>query len=84
MEEEMPSQQTSAAPTRKVTAGGTGGAIVIVIVFILNTYKVLPGGAQVTGEVAAALTTIISFAVSYLVPPSRRDQVATTETALGT
>ena len=76
----MAIQQTSAAPTRKVTAGGTAGAISIIIVFILNTYKLLPGGVQVTGEVAAALTTVISFIVSYVVPPSHQDQLTSTTT----
>jgi hypothetical protein len=68
-------KQESAAPTAKVFYGGVAGAISFVVVWLLNTLKVLPGGAQIPGEVASALTTIFTFVVSYLVPPSASDRV---------
>jgi hypothetical protein len=61
--------------TNKVMAGGIAGAVTTIIVFMLNTFKILPGGTQITGEVASALTTVIMFAVSYWVSPSMNDQV---------
>ncbi len=69
-------KQVSAVPTTKVISGGVAGAISVVIVWALNSFKVLPGGTQIPGEIASALTTIISFAVSYFVPPSERDHIA--------
>jgi len=67
-------KMASNAPTRKVTAGGLAGAIVIIIVFVLNTY-VLPLDKPITGEIAAAITTVLSFVVSYFVRPSPSDTV---------
>jgi len=32
-------------------------------------------GPQITGEVSAAITTVLSFIVAYLVPPAASDQV---------
>lgn len=69
-------KQASDAPTTKVISGGIAGAISAVIVWILNAFDLLPGGTQIPGEIASALTTIVSFIVSYLVPPSQRDQIA--------
>jgi hypothetical protein len=67
-------KQQDAVPTRKVTAGGIAGAASILIVFLLNTY-ILPPDKPLTAEIAAALTTILSFAIAYLVPPAATDQV---------
>ncbi len=61
-------------PTRKVGAGGATGALTLIIVWVLNSF-VLPPDRQITGEIAAAITTILSFAVSYLVPPAPVDKV---------
>jgi hypothetical protein len=60
--------QNSAAPVRKVSAGGIAGALSIVLVFVLGSM-----GVDVTAEVAAALTTIISFAAGYLTPAAATD-----------
>jgi len=62
------------APIRKVTAGALGGAIVAVLVWYLNSF-VLEPDQQITGEVAAALTTIVTFLIGYFVPPSAKDEV---------
>ena len=67
-------KQESAAPTRKVVAGGVAGAIATIAVFALNTY-VLPTEKPITAEIAAALTTVLSFVISYLVPPAAADQI---------
>ena len=68
-------RQSSSAPTTKVVSGGIAGAISAVAVWILNAFKVLPNGTQIPGEIASALTTIVSFVVSYLVPPSGKDRI---------
>jgi len=70
--------QPTSVPTRKVLAGGLAGAISTILVFALNSYVLAPKGSQlITGEVAAALTTVLSFLVSYFVPPSSDESVAT-------
>ena len=66
------------APVRKVTAGALGGAIVTVLVWYLNTF-VLEPDKRITGEVAAALTTIVTFLVGYFVPPSAKDVIVAAE-----
>ena len=66
--------QKNSRPTRKVTAMGVSGAITLVLVWILNTY-VLPPRPPITGEIATALTTIVGFVVSYVVPPSQSDGI---------
>jgi hypothetical protein len=68
-------KQQSMAPTRKVMAGGAIGAAITILVWVLNAFKLLPQGQQIPAEVAAALTTLVSFAVSYFVPPAPADQV---------
>jgi hypothetical protein len=62
-------------PTRKVFTGGLAGAITLIVIWILNNFDLLPGGRDVPGEVAAAVTTITAFVLSYIVPPSARDQI---------
>ena len=68
-------KQQSAAPTSKVFYGGVAGAVSVVVVWVLNAFKILPGGTQIPGEIASALTTIFTFLVSYIVPPSTNDTV---------
>jgi fluoride ion exporter CrcB/FEX len=60
-------------PIRKVTAGGAAGAITTIVVWILNTFVLQQENQQITAEIAAAITTLISFAVSYYVHPGRND-----------
>jgi hypothetical protein len=67
-------KQVDAAPTRKVIAGGVAGAIAVIAVFALNTY-VLPADKPLTADIAVAVTTVLSFLISYLVPPAASDQV---------
>jgi hypothetical protein len=71
-------KQQSAAPTRKVMAAGVIGAVITIVVWVVNTFKLLPQGQQVPAEVATAITTVASFIVSYFVPPAPTDQVVPT------
>lgn len=52
--------QKSAAPTRKVMAAGLAGALVTVLVGVLNVFNV-----EVPAEVSSALVTVISFVAAY-------------------
>jgi Mg/Co/Ni transporter MgtE len=58
---------TSYAPSRKVGSGALTGAVSIILVWVLNSF-VFTGGTKITGEIASALTTILTFLVSYFVP----------------
>jgi putative flippase GtrA len=61
----------SAAPVRKVAAGGIAGAITVIIVWIASAaFKI-----NIPPEVASAITIIVAFVVSYLVPPAANDVV---------
>lgn len=53
--------QPNAIPTAKVAATGVGGAVATIIIWLLGLF-----GVAVSGEVAAALTTIIAFASGYM------------------
>lgn len=66
---------TTNVPTRKVAAGGLAGAIVTVIMMLLAKFN--PDLANWPDGFEAALTTIISFAVSYLTPPAAAETVVT-------
>jgi hypothetical protein len=68
-------RQQDAVPTRKVLAGGLAGALTTIVVFILNSYVIGQGVPKITGDIGAALTTVLSFLISYLVPPASKDQI---------
>ena len=59
--------KTSYLPSRKVGAGALAGALSVILVWIINTF-VLTGSVKITGEVASAITTILTFLVGYFVP----------------
>lgn len=68
--------QSTAAPVRKVLAGGVAGAFTTVVVFVLNNYVLEPHNLKlITGDVGAAITTVLSFVVSYFIPPSPNEAV---------
>jgi lipopolysaccharide export LptBFGC system permease protein LptF len=69
---EIKYQMKTNIPSRKITAGGLGGAITTLIVWILNTF-VLAQEQQISGEAAAAFTTIITFILGYFVSPGEQD-----------
>lgn len=50
-------------PTRKVVAGSVAGALTTLLVVAIEGL----GGVEVSPEVAAALTTLLSFATAYAV-----------------
>lgn len=58
---------SSYVPTRKVGASALAGALSVILIWITNTF-VLTGTTKVTGEVASAFTTILTFLVGYFVP----------------
>ncbi len=64
----MPRMQTN-VPSQKVTVGVLAGSLTTIVIWALKSVIVIPG------EVAAAITTVLTFAVSYFVPPSARDQI---------
>lgn len=70
-------KQQSATPTRKVGAGALAGALSAIIVWILNT-MVLGADRQIPAEIGMMLTTVLTFLVSYLVPPGDGDGVTAT------
>ncbi len=67
-------KQGSATPIRKVTAGGIAGAVTTIAVWALNAY-VLPAQKPLPPEIAAAVTTVLSFMVAYMVPPAATDGI---------
>jgi hypothetical protein len=56
--------QPSAVPTRKITAAGLGGAVTIILVWIVHTLA----NVDVPPEVASSFTTLVAFALGYWVP----------------
>jgi Na+/proline symporter len=64
----QPSVPTN-TPVRKVTFGAVSGALVTLIVGILNGYVPFFEKKPISGEISGAATTVVSFLVSYLVPP---------------
>jgi len=57
--------QPTWAPTRKVSAAGIGAVVSLVLIWILQT--ALPD-LVIPEAIAAAIGSIISFALAYLVP----------------
>jgi len=54
-------------PSRKVGGSALAGALSVVLVWIINAF-VLTGPVKITGEVASAITTILTFLVGYFIP----------------
>ena len=65
----------SAKPARKVWVAALAGAATTVLVFLLELIPDLKG--KIPAGVSAALVTILSFLLSYFIPPSKDDQVVT-------
>ena len=64
-------QMQSAAPANKVIWGGVCGAAITIIVWIIESVA----NTKVPSTVALAMSTVLTFLVSYLVPPAQRDQI---------
>lgn len=60
------------APARKVIGSALAGALTTIAIYVLNTYIL---AIPLPGEVSAAVATVITFAVGYLLPPAERDQI---------
>jgi len=58
----------SAAPIRKVTAGGVGAAVTTIVIWVLSLFNI-----TMPVVVAGALITVISFGVAYLVPSAPKE-----------
>ena len=58
-------------PSQKVTAGALAGALTTIAIYVVKA----AGGPEIPGEIGAAITTVLTFIVSYLVPPAARDRV---------
>ena len=61
---------SSNLPTRKLQVGVITGAVVTIIIWILNR-----NGADIPPEIATAILTIVAAVLTYIVPPSVNDQV---------
>src|SRR5205809_2606558 len=55
-------------PTNKVIAGGISGAVVVIVIYVLNTY-LLPNN-KIPAEVSSAITVVVGFVCSYFTKPS--------------
>jgi uncharacterized membrane protein YjjB (DUF3815 family) len=58
-------------PIRKIQVAALGGAISTLVVFLMEQY----GHVQIPAAVATAITTILSFLISYFVPPAAQDNI---------
>jgi hypothetical protein len=61
----------SEKPARKVWVGGLAGATIAIVVGLVR----MIGGPSIPGEISAAITTVLTFLASYLVPPASDDQI---------
>ena len=73
--------QSTYQPVRKVTAGVFTGALVTFTVLILNTYNPFfrQNDNKISGEMAGAATTVLTFIVSYLIPPGKEETLVKKE-----
>lgn len=62
-------RQSSSRPTNKVIAGSVGAAIATIIIYIVELWF----GETLPLKVTTAATTVVTFGVGYLVPPSEAD-----------
>lgn len=62
-----PDLPPSRMPQRKVAAGTLAGALAALVVWGLDAFA----GVRMSGESAAALVTVLSFAVAYMVPSEK-------------
>ena len=72
-------QSNSAKPVQKVTAGLLAGAITTILVYAIS----MLAQVEIPPTVAAAITTLITFLISYMVPPGPDEQVVRVEPAPG-
>lgn len=68
--------QPTYQPVRKVTVGAFTGALVTLTVLIVNDFVIEEGKQKISGEITGAATTVLTFIVSYLVPPGKEETIA--------
>ncbi len=56
-------QVAAVAPTRKVTAAGLAGALMVGVAYVLRRY-----GVELSAEEASALTVVLTVLAGYLTP----------------
>jgi hypothetical protein len=61
----------SLKPARKVWVGSIVGATTTLVVALIEAI----GNTKIPGTIAVSISTVLSFIVSYVVPPSDNDQV---------
>ena len=64
-------RSASAKPVRKVAAGTLAAALTTIIVWMLQAIFAI----KIPPEVAAALTTVVGFAIAYLTPPGSGETI---------
>lgn len=62
----------SKLPARKVWVAAVANATVVLIAAIVNA---IADGTPVSGEIAGSAMTVISFLLSYFIPPAKDDQI---------
>lgn len=67
----------NAGVVQKVAIGALVGSLVTILVWGLDTFAPLFVAHPVPAEIAAALTTILTFVASYLTAPGARESVET-------
>ena len=60
-------------PNRKVGVGAAAGAITVILVWTLNTFAL--SQTPIPPETASAITTVITFIVSYFVPERPQERI---------
>lgn len=63
-------RMATAKPARKVAAGGLGGAVSVIVIACLQHFAKL----NIDPTLASAITIVISFVLSYLIPPGAGDE----------
>lgn len=61
--------EKSAKPIRKINAVAISGFTITVVTWLVTEYA----NIELTPDVAAAITTLVTFGIGYLVPDSRVD-----------
>lgn len=64
-------RQVSPAPTAKVMVGAMCGAVSMIAAWCMKQFAHI----DVPAEIAIAFSTVLSFAASYMTPPSARDHI---------
>jgi hypothetical protein len=75
----MAMRSSRATPVRKVAVSGIAASLGTLLIFILNTWVLgnhpnPKDNHLITGELAAAFTTALTFILGYLVPPGDQEQ----------